>query len=110
MEQYAALVSLVGAEEADIIDYPGWQPNINSPLLSLCKTIFKDMYNKDPKITAIHAGLECGVVGYKYPGMDMISYGPILHDVHSPNEKLHIKSSQNFWKFIAKTLEALAKE
>ncbi|MCX6155081.1 MAG: aminoacyl-histidine dipeptidase [Candidatus Kapabacteria bacterium] len=77
--------------------YPGWQPNINSPILKLCKDISKEVYGKEPKVEAIHAGLECGLIGEKYPGMDMISFGPTLKDVHSPDEKILIHTVENCW-------------
>lgn len=109
IEQYLSLAELVGAKIAESNGYPGWQPNINSPILNLVKKVFKGVYNKEPNITAIHAGLECGVIGAKYPDIDMIAIGPELHDVHSPNEKLGIKSTQNFWKFATKILEEVAR-
>jgi dipeptidase D len=60
---------------------------------------YKNLYGKEPHITAIHAGLECGVIGEKYPGMDMLSFGPTMQDVHSPDEKLYIDSVEKFWNF-----------
>lgn len=110
MEKFETLAKSIEAKLDKFIEYPSWQPNIKSPLLNVCKKVLKDMYGKDPHVTAMHAGLECGVVGSKYKGMDMISYGPDLQDVHSVNEQLHIKTTQSFWTFIIKTLEELAKE
>ena len=72
------------------------------------KKIHKDVTGKDPEVLAIHAGLECGIIGEKCPGIDMISFGPDLENPHSPDERVHIKSVEGFWKLLAKTLEALA--
>ena len=80
--------------------YPGWQPNIDSPILKTAIKTFKDMYGKEPKVEAIHAGLECGLVGEKYPGMDMLSFGPNLKDVHSPDEKIQISTVGKCWNFL----------
>lgn len=80
--------------------YPAWQPNVNSPILNTAKKIYTDLFGKEPKIEAIHAGLECGLVGEKYPNMDMISFGPTLKDVHSPDEKVSISAVANCWKLL----------
>jgi dipeptidase D len=80
--------------------YPAWQPNINSSIVKLAKDIYKDLFGKEAKIEAIHAGLECGLIGEKYPGMDMISFGPTLMDVHSPDEKISISTTENCWKLL----------
>lgn len=85
--------------------YPGWQPNVNSPILNIAKEISAKQYGKEPKIEAIHAGLECGLVGEKYPGMDMISFGPNLKDVHSPDERLQISTVGNCWKLLCEILK-----
>lgn len=85
--------------------YPSWQPNVNSPILEVAKNTYKNMFGKEPKIEIIHAGLECGLIGEKYPGMDMISFGPNLKDVHSPAERLEIPSVNNIWKFLLEVLK-----
>jgi len=89
---------LAGAHVSTGDGYPGWQPNINSPILKTCIEISKEIYGKEPKVEAIHAGLECGLIGEKYPGMDMISFGPTLKDVHSPDERILIHTVDNCWK------------
>lgn len=80
--------------------YPAWEPNVNSPIVKLSKEIYAKMYGQEPKIEAIHAGLECGLIGEKYPGMDMISFGPTLKDVHSPDEKVHIPAVEKCWNLL----------
>lgn len=85
--------------------YPAWEPNVNSPILQTAKETFFKMYGKEPKIEAIHAGLECGLIGEKYPGMDMLSFGPDLRDVHSPDEKISIPSTERCWNFLVEIIK-----
>jgi dipeptidase D len=80
--------------------YPAWEPNVNSPLLHEAKEVFRKLFGKEVHIEAIHAGLECGLVGEKYPGMDMLSFGPTLKDVHSPDEKVNIPTTENCWNLL----------
>ena len=84
--------------------YPGWTPNPDSRVLKVGVDVYKKMYGKEPIVRAIHAGLECGLIGEKYPQMDMISYGPTLRGVHSPDERIEIKTVEMFWN---QTLEIL---
>jgi dipeptidase D len=84
--------------------YPGWTPNPDSRVLKVGVDVYKKMYGKEPVVRAIHAGLECGLIGEKYPNMDMISYGPTLRGVHSPDERIEIKTVEMFWN---QTLEIL---
>ncbi len=84
--------------------YPGWTPNPDSRVLKVGVDVYKKMYGKEPVVRAIHAGLECGLIGEKYPKMDMISYGPTLRGVHSPDERIEIKTVEMFWN---QTLEIL---
>ncbi|MBR3784160.1 MAG: aminoacyl-histidine dipeptidase [Bacteroidales bacterium] len=86
--------------------YPGWTPNPDSRVLKVGVEVYKKMYGKEPVVRAIHAGLECGLIGEKYPQMDMISYGPTLRGVHSPDERIEIKTVEMFWN---QTLEILKK-
>jgi dipeptidase D len=88
--------------------YPGWQPNMKSTVLNIASKTYQGLFGKDVQIKAIHAGLECGLIGEKFPGMDMISFGPTLSNVHSPDEKLNIPSVELFWKFLVKLLETMA--
>jgi len=86
-------------------EYHGWQPNINSPILATMKKVYNDKFGKEPKVMVIHAGLECGILGAKYPNWDMISFGPTLVHPHSPDEALLIESVQPFWDFLTETLK-----
>ena len=95
-----ASAQLAGAETELIIKYPAWMPNMDSPLLKKCKNVYSDTFGKEPVIEAIHAGLECGVVGSIYEGMDMISFGPNIQDCHSPDEKMQISSLGLVWEFM----------
>jgi len=85
--------------------YPGWKPNVNSPILKLLTETYEKLFNGKADVVACHAGLECGILGTNYPHMDMISFGPTIQGAHSPDEKANIKSSQKFWKFLLTVLE-----
>jgi dipeptidase D len=98
---------LAGAKVDEKPPYPGWKPNMDSNILKLAKEIFQESYNKEPEIKAIHAGLECGILGEKFTGMDMISIGPDLKYPHSPEEKVHIGSVQRFYELVLKILDKL---
>ncbi len=87
--------------------YPAWQPNPDSKLLQVCKTIYKEKFGKEPEVTAIHAGLECGIIGEKYEGMDMISFGPDILGAHSPDEKIRIESVQHVWEYLLEILKKI---
>lgn len=85
--------------------YPGWKPNIHSEILGVFKKAYKDLYGSEPEIKAIHAGLECGIIGEKYPKMDMISFGPTMFGVHSPDERLKIDTVPLFWEQLVNILK-----
>ncbi len=85
--------------------YPGWKPNMSSSILKLAKETYKNLYGKEPEVKAIHAGLECGIIGERIPGMDMVSFGPTLEGVHSPDEKIYIDTVEKFWKFLLAILK-----
>ncbi len=101
----ASVFELGGAEVSGGSGYPGWKPNLNSAILKLAKSTYKSLYGKDPEVKAIHAGLECGIIGAKYPGMDMVSMGPTLEGVHSPDEKIYIDSVEKFWGYLLEVLK-----
>ncbi|MFH0865501.1 MAG: aminoacyl-histidine dipeptidase [Bacteroidota bacterium] len=103
----ASAFKLAGAEVKHGEGYPGWKPDLNSEILSVMKDSYKKLFAKDPLVLAIHAGLECGVIGEKYPGMDMISFGPTLRGVHSPDERIHIESVGMFWKLLIEVLKTI---
>jgi dipeptidase D len=88
-------------------DYPGWKPNRESELLTLFVGLYKQMFEKEPKVDACHAGLECGILGSHFPKMDMISFGPTIRGAHSPNERVQISSVQKFWKFLLAALKEI---
>ncbi len=94
-----------GAEAISTGDYPGWKPNPNSPILNTMKTVYKAKFGKEAKVMVIHAGLECGILGSKYPHWDMVSFGPTLVHPHSPDEALLIESVAPFWEFVVETLK-----
>jgi dipeptidase D len=100
-----AVFHLIGAEVSFSGNYPGWKPNMNSPILKTLSSVYNDLYGKIPEIKAIHAGLECGILGGVYPNLDMISFGPTIRFPHSPDEKVHIKSVEKFWNFIVESLK-----
>ena len=87
--------------------YPGWKPEPNSEIVQKLKAVHKDMFGKEPGLVAMHAGLECGVIGDKYPGMQLISFGPQIENPHSPNERVEIDSVGEYWKFLKAALERL---
>ena len=87
--------------------YPGWAPNTNSPLLEVVKKAYTDLYKSEPKVLAIHAGLECGLFLEKYPYLDMVSIGPQMYGVHSPQERLSIPSTERCYRWLCQTLKSL---
>jgi dipeptidase D len=101
-------VALLGGGEAQSGDgYPPWQPNMDSPLLARSVKLYEKMYNKKPVVEVIHAGLECGIIGDKNPGMDMISIGPDLKFPHCPDEKIHVGTIGKVWDFMAELMKEL---
>ncbi|EMR73888.1 Peptidase M20C, Xaa-His dipeptidase [Thermoplasmatales archaeon SCGC AB-539-N05] len=100
-----AIANLSGATVSEETPYPGWKPNLDSKLLKQSKKIFKEMYGEEPTVEAIHAGLECGIIGEKFPGMDMISIGPTIKYPHSPEEQVHISTVNKFYDYVLKILE-----
>ncbi len=106
-DRIRAVAELSGASVKEDTPYPGWQPNLESNVLKLSKKIFAEMYGKEPKVEAIHAGLECGIIGEKFPGMDMISIGPTIKYPHSPEEQVHVSTVDKFYKYVLKILERI---
>ena len=109
-ERIAIMSNAYGAEIEQDEAYPGWAPNVNSPILETTTKIYSEILNGKPNICAIHAGLECGVIGEKVDGMDMISFGPTIKGPHSPDERVEISSVDKFWDLLLKILEELSKK
>jgi len=86
--------------------YPGWEPNMDSEVLKKCVSIYEKMYGKKPVVEVIHAGLECGIIGSKNEGMDMISYGPTIKNPHSPDEKMYVPSIEKIWDFTVELMKS----
>ncbi|PVX49966.1 dipeptidase D [Balneicella halophila] len=87
--------------------YPGWQPNMDSTILKAMQEVYKDTFGKTPEIKAVHAGLECGLLGAVYPNWDMISFGPTIRNPHSPDERVNIETVEKFWTFLKASLKAI---
>lgn len=103
----AAVFHLIGAKVTLSGSYPGWNPNLNSPILKTMREVYNKKYGKIPEIKAIHAGLECGLLGGVYPNLDMISFGPTIRYPHSPDEKVNIESVGKFYDFLCETLKSV---
>ena len=101
----ASIFAMGGAAVKQGDGYPGWKPNLNSPILKLAKSTYQQLTGKEPAVKAIHAGLECGIIGEKVPGMDMVSFGPTLEAVHSPDERIHIDTVERFWDYLMAILK-----
>ena len=99
--------SMAGAEVEFTGDYPGWKPNTRSQLLNVMKEVYKQQFNAEPRVITIHAGLECGIIGRNYPGMEMISFGPTIEHPHSPDERVNIATVQKFYQYILAILKQL---
>ena len=101
----ASVWDLAGIEVAFSGRYSGWNPNPNSPILLLMQDVYQELYGQKAEVVALHAGLECGTISAKYPGMDAISIGPTLQDVHTPNERLEVATVQKLVDLLQETLE-----
>ena len=102
-----AAFRLAGAEVEHGEGYPGWNPDPSSRLLQIAEAAYEHLFGTQPKVRAIHAGLECGLFLEKYPKLEMISVGPTLRGVHSPDERLEIATVDKFWKFLIEILRTL---
>jgi dipeptidase D len=101
----AAVFHLVGAEVTLSGSYPGWKPNMDSPILKSMREVYTKKFGKNPIVKAIHAGLECGILGGIYPNLDMVSFGPTIKFPHSPDEKVNIPSVKKFFEYLCETLK-----
>ncbi|MPN01608.1 Cytosol non-specific dipeptidase [bioreactor metagenome] len=102
------ITELVGGTMTLKGEYPGWEYKKESKLREICVQAYKEMFGNEPKVQAIHAGLECGLLGFKYPELDMISMGPEMHGIHTPCEKMSIPSVERMWSFITFVIEKLS--
>ncbi len=98
---------LAGAHVEQTEGYPGWNPNPESEILKITRDAYKRVFNVDPQVKAIHAGLECGLFLEKYPYLDMISFGPTIMDPHSPSERINIKTTEKFWLLLLEVLKSV---
>ena len=105
-----AVFELAGAEVELSGSYDGWSPNMKSPILKAMLESYEALYSKKPAVMAIHAGLECGIIGSNYPNLDMISFGPTICYPHSPDEKVEIASVEKFYDFLLHTLKNAPKK
>ncbi|MCK8522775.1 aminoacyl-histidine dipeptidase [Aquimarina sp. D1M17] len=104
-----ATFELIGCEVNTSGDYPGWAPNMESPILKVMDDLYEKLNGEKAHVAACHAGLECGILGQHYPNMDMISFGPTILGAHSPDERASISSAQKYWKFVLEILKEIPK-
>ena len=102
-----SVFALAGAKTVFSGSYPGWKPNLNSRILGIMQNTYREEFDEEARIITIHAGLECGIIGRNYPGMDMISFGPTIRHPHSPDEKVNIASVEKFYRLLLATLKKL---
>ncbi len=107
-ERVMSMGRLAGAEVEELEGYPGWKPNLDSHILKVAEKAHGEILGKEPSVKAIHAGLECGIIGEKFPGMDMVSLGPQIEFPHSPDERIRVGSVADFYKLLTGVLERLA--
>ena len=105
--QIEAAFASTGAAANHSGSYPGWEPNSESKTLGLMKDIYQEMFGKEAHVSAVHAGLECGIIGSHYPGLDMVSLGPTIKNPHSPDEKCHIESVEKYWRYLGEILKRI---
>ena len=105
-----AIAVLAGAKVEQLEAYPGWRPDPSSPLLAVTRAVHKELFGKEAEVNAIHAGLETGIVGVKYPGMDMVSIGPTLKNPHSPDERIDTATVEACWRWTVALIERLARK
>lgn len=99
-----------GAAVAVDSDFPGWAPRLDWTIVTLMKRVYRDLFGSEPRVSACHAGLECGIISDKYPYMELISFGPTICGAHSPDEKVEIRSVHKFWTLLLATLERIPKK
>ncbi|MDE7305435.1 MAG: M20/M25/M40 family metallo-hydrolase, partial [Alistipes sp.] len=107
MQMVESVFALAGADVTHSDGYPGWAPDPNSRLLEVTASAYRRLFDAQPKVRAIHAGLECGLFLEKYPDLEMVSFGPTLRGVHSPDERLEIATVPKFWELLKEVLRTL---
>jgi dipeptidase D len=108
LDQVETLGVLTGAQVVTTGGYPGWKPNLQSPVLAATRSCYEELFGREPVVKAIHAGLECGLIGERFPGMDMVSFGPTIEGAHSPDERVEIATVQKFWDLLIVLLKRLS--
>jgi len=107
LQKLRDMANFYGAAYSQMGEYPAWEYKADSKLRDLMVKTYTDMFGKAPEVVAIHAGLECGLLSEKLPGLDCVSIGPQMHDIHTSREKLEIASTERTWKFLLEVLKAL---
>jgi len=107
IEKIEAAFAATNATVTNGGDYPGWTPNASSKTLSLMEGIYQEMFGNKAIVNAVHAGLECGIIGSHYPGLDMVSLGPTIKNPHSPDEMCHIESVEKYWRYLLEILKRI---
>ena len=107
LEKLKQIAAFHDAAYSQMGDYPAWEYKADSKLRDVMVKTYVDMYGKEPEVVAIHAGLECGLLSEKLPGLDCVSIGPEMHDIHTSREKLGIASTERLWKYLLEVLKAL---
>ena len=107
MQTVEAAFALAGAEVSHSDGYPGWTPDPDSRLLRLTEECYRRLFGAEPKVRAVHAGLECGLFLEKYPELEMVSFGPTIRGVHSPDERLEIATVDKFWRLLREVVKSI---
>ena len=107
LEQLKTLAGFYEASYSQSGEYPAWEYRKDSRLRDTMVRVYREMFGREPKVLAIHAGLECGILGEKLPGLDCVSIGPQMHDIHTSREKLDVASTERTWRFLLEVLKAL---
>jgi len=109
LDHVVAAGRLAGVDVEVEVGYPGWKPDLSSKVLAVVRDVYTEQWGRPAKVTAIHAGLECGLIGERIPGIDMVSFGPQIEGAHSPEERVHIPSVARFWNALREVLARLAR-
>ena len=107
-DEIVSLWALSGTQAEPSGAYPGWTPNPASPLLKLCQQVYKREFKEESNVAVIHAGLECGIIAAKYPGMDIVSFGPTIRGAHAPGEQVEVASVARTWQLFTSIVSAIA--